>query len=457
MHIVHVASELAPIAKAGGLGDVVYGLSKCCMDAGHTISIILPYYDILDEKPLRNLKLAASFGAYEAYTATLDDLPLTLLKLQGDAFDRGSIYGGVDEIRRFLQFTQATLAYFEHADIGADILHLHDWPVSPLLYYLPKGRFTASILSIHNLFHQGHATLEDFTSTGLTPPSGPHTHDNQADVNILRSALHLTDHAVAVSPTYAGEIKTKALSDGLHDTIIENQYKISGVLNGIDTDYWNPETDPHLIAPFSDDTVASKRENRRALLQELKIKPGSGPLVCAITRLVPQKSPKLIARAARFTLENDGVFILLGTTDDPNLRALFPPHPRLHTHFTFDEALAHRTYAGADAIVIPSKFEPCGLTQMIALRYGTLPIARKTGGLSDTVFESPAPRANGFLFKDLKEEALDHALSKAFLTFHKHQDLWQARIARGLKTDFSWKKPTQEYLKLYTSLTKHRE
>lgn len=450
MHIVHVSSELAPIAKAGGLGDVVYGLSKCCLDLGHKISIILPFYDVLDTNGISELQSVGTFGPYTAHTAKLDDIPLTLISLPGDALKRGSIYGGVDEIKRFLEFDKAVLAYFEHFDIRADVLHLHDWATGALLSFLPKGRFNSTALSIHNLDHQGHATIEDYTSNGLTPPSGPSVKDSEADINILRNAIHLADRSVAVSPTYSQEIKSKLGSRGLHDTITENSSKISGILNGIDTDYWNPETDPHLPHPYTSDISASKSANRNALLKELNLKSTTGPTICAITRLVPQKSPHLIAAAARFTLNNNGTFILLGTTEDPDLRALFKANPNLHCHFTFDEALAHRTYAASDAIVIPSKFEPCGLTQMISLRYGTIPIVRATGGLIDTVFESPAPRANGFLFKEPTEEALNHALSKAFLTYHKERPKWDALIEHGRNTDFSWKKPTQDYLKLYS-------
>ncbi|MCI5052556.1 MAG: glycogen/starch synthase [Simkaniaceae bacterium] len=476
MQVLHVTSEIAPIAKAGGLGDVVYGLSKHMIATGHSVTAILPFYDCLDREPLSNLQEIDSFTIEDAlgehncqiFSASLHTIPLLLIKLPHPDHYFETIYGGLSENRRFLYFAKAALHTIEHLDLHADVLHLHDWVTGSLFTLLHthyKGqlkRFKGTMLSIHNLKHQGHAIKEDFDFIGVNGSAiaeNPLYHDpnRSGDINLLKGAIEHAGRVVAVSPTYAKEILKKENAYYLHDTIAKHRYKITGIINGIETTYWSLEKDALLPyrANYSDPLPRiydAKRSNREHLLSELGLALGGEPLYCAITRLVSQKSPHLIECAINYILKNRGTFILLGSGADKEtqehflqLKKSYNDHPRLHMHFDLDEGLAHRVYASADAIVIPSLFEPCGLTQMIAMRYGTLPIVRRTGGLADTVSEK-----NGFIFDEHSPDALSHCLEESLLLYRTHPDKWRDRQQAALKTDFSWEKPAQEYLNEYT-------
>lgn len=488
MHIVHICSELAPIAKVGGLADVVYGLCKALASEGHRLDVILPKYDCIDYSPLKNLKIdCRSLWSYEGYQrfnntvwhAEMEGINLFLIEPHhpGHYFSKGSIYGHPDDIDRFVYFSRAALEYLYKTEKRPDILHLHDWPtaLAAVLYndmYVPLGmKKCRTVLTIHNMQHQGRCSADALSKAGLMSESYM-TPDRMLDpifpftINLLKGGIEYADAVTTVSPTYEKEILTADGSFGLHETMQKNKSKFTGILNGIDTQAWNPDTDPYLAKHYNlgqspAEIRASKNDTRRAIQLAHGLKESEGPLVGCITRLVQQKGPALIKDALLHTLELGGQFILLGSNPSEDLRQEFLTLQKQFQDnavvlLEYNEGLAHAIYAGADMLVIPSIFEPCGLTQMIALRYGTIPIVRRTGGLADTVFDLetsdvPMERRNGFTF-DAPEWAAMHAvLDRAFRCYREHPAAWERLIGQGMRCDFSWHNSAQEYLKVYAT------
>ncbi len=435
MKIIHIASELAPIAKVGGLGDVVYGLAKQQKKEGDNVKIILPHYTSIDMSHLSHVKEKDGYC-----TAEYEKLPLLLL----GSYEQ--IYGG-NEVTRFASFCQQAL---EHIDDDA-IVHLHDWPVA-MIAPLVKNKV---VLSIHNCHHQG--ICKPDTLQGLNLPLNemqcPKTPDH---LNLLKCGLLYSDAIVAVSPRYAEEILTPEEGDGLEGVLAEQKQKLHGVLNGIDTDYWNPATDPYLMYDYEpNDPKIGKEGNRSHLYHELKMDRAASPLICAITRLVPQKGLDMIERALTATLANGGNFILLGSSPNPIVQGHFQHLAKAHAganlycHFTYDEKLAHMVYAASDAIMIPSLFEPCGLTQMIAMRYGAVPIVRAVGGLANTVFDGE----NGFTFTNPTPDACEKALLRAIDTYRNKPTEWSCLIDKGTSGRYGWNQSALDYRKIYLAIS----
>ncbi len=286
-------------------------------------------------------------------------------------------------------------------------------------------------------------------------------------VNLLKGGIVYSDRVTTVSPSYANEIQTWEGGCGLHETLQGLHWKVGGILNGIETDSWNPASDKSLPEnypsnpKFLDLVIETKRKNREILLSRLNMHPTSAPLIVSITRLVKQKGPELIQAAIHHTLERGGSFILLGTCYDydierefNHIRNHYHNHPNLYIGLYFNEILARQIYAAADAIVIPSLFEPCGLTQMISMRYGTIPIARETGGLADTIVDKDDIRfgedqRTGFLFRYPNQNEVRHALDRLFQCFYHEPHSWKSLIRSGLTRNLSWSKSQEAYQELY--------
>jgi starch synthase len=473
MDIVQIASEFAPIAKVGGLGDVVYGLTRELERQGHTVSVILPKYDTLPYGELKGLKpldrdLWSFDGPYPVHNAVweayYEGTHLLLLEPHHVQypFSRGKIYGCTDDIDRFIYFSRAALEYLFKTGRRPDVIHCHDWPTAlvPALYreiYVPLGmKVGKTVLTLHNVEHQGKCSPENLSRSGLRgvdflTPEKMQDDKVPALINLLKGGVVYSDCVTTVSPTYEKEIQSAPLGFGLETTFVKHRAKLRGILNGIDLLFWDPMRDPWVTR--SESQGKWKQVNRKALEGKLSLPETKGPLVVAITRLTPQKGPALIAEAILYTLERGGSFVLLGSSVDPATRAEFASiekmaasHPQVHLHFSYDEPLAHLAYAAADMIVIPSLYEPCGLTQMIALRYGTVPIVRATGGLADTIVEG----RNGFTFAGAERGDLRTALDRAFSLYTSHPRKWKELTQRGMACDFSWKRPVGEYLEVYS-------
>lgn len=471
MHVIHIASELAPIAKAGGLADVVFGLARATKKKGHSVQVILPKYEFLKIPCTPVMQDLWSYDGADqirntVWSAVVQDIPVLLLDPHhpGQFFNRPMIYGYPDDVDRFIYFSRLSLEFLFKSQNRPDVVHLHDWPtslVAPLYkeMYIPLGMRTKTVLTIHNLQHQGVCSSQNISRSGLNLEKliSKMQHTSPQYFNLLKGGITYSDFITTVSPTYEKEIQTVEGGCGLHSLLSESQQKLQGILNGIDTDYWNPATDPFLKTHYDQKTFKSgKSANRMALRKRCGLKNSKGPLLCSIGRLVSQKSPELIHYAVEKNLSQGGQSIVLGTTPHPDVRAAFEKlsqNENVFVHFEYDESLAHLTYAASDLMIIPSLFEPCGLTQMIALRYGCVPVVRKTGGLSDTIFDidtsqKPANERNGFTFDFPDRAGVDWALDRAFKLYQNPSD-WSRLVKQGMECNFGWDQSAEAYFNIY--------
>jgi starch synthase len=462
MEILHVSAELGPIAKVGGLGDVLHGLCKALLDKKQAVRVILPKYDTLDLNGIKNLEVFESqqtvyFDGRECtntlWRGTVDEIPVVFIESQTPEafFERGKIYGCPDDVDRFNYFCLSVLEYIRHGKF--DIIHLHDWHTA-ILAGLIKDRFpkreTKVILTIHNLAYQGACGLTELKRLGWH-----HEHMRIADhYNLLKGGILFADKVTTVSTSYAHEILTTHLGGHLQKTLKAHQEKFSGILNGIDYSFWNPQTDKLFPFHYSADKLGEKQKLKSLLRKRLALAEENSPIACVITRLVPQKGPELIKGAILRILEWGGQFILLGSASDAtthnqfyNLKRKLAGSPHVHLELVFSEELSHLVFAASDLFLMPSLFEPCGLTQLIAMHYGTIPVVRATGGLLDTVCEGK----NGFMFDHPTIESFHGALDRALKTWYQNPDKWHQLIQTCMHTDFSWKKPAEQYLALYSS------
>lgn len=483
MKIIHIASECAPFAKSGGLGDVVYGLSRMMQKLGHPSEVIVPNYLVSDSKIEKKLfdtfsiKLDGETFDVLVYLSLFHDITVYSIDSthSKNLFKRQKIYGEQDDVHRFLCFNYFALSFLNRGKIPLpDVLHLHDWPTGFCSAFLKfcfpdlNSKIKAKVLTIHNLKHHG-ITKKDHLSYFEFPiekiPSSYLQEDNQSYLNIKKAAIEEANHCVVVSPTYLKEIQTPLCGEGLQDFITQRIKKFSAILNGIDTEYWNPEKDLYLHRNFRsqaliDEVIEEKYRNKHFLQKHLCLAISHEPLFIFITRLVDQKAPHLILEAIKHIEKNNAQAVLLGSDPEPALKSEFEKlrgSKNIYIDFRFQESLSHLCYAAADAIVVPSIFEPCGLTQMIAMRYGTIPIVRKTGGLSDTVFDVEHSNVqknyrNGFVFEYPTLDSMDYIINRACKYFREEKENWNKLIKSCLSYDFSFKKAASEYLKIYSSL-----
>ncbi|GAB4186559.1 MAG: glycogen synthase GlgA [Simkaniaceae bacterium] len=479
MKILHISPELASIAKVGGLADVVFGLSKEFLRMGHFLSILLPKYNFFEKDDrLKNLQTKLEFSLpfpfdrckTRAWTANYEGIPLYLLEIVNLKSLYSDIYSsGDEEKKRFLIFSKAAAEFLIKSDLDIDVIHLHDWPTAVFapLWKKQGKKDTAVLLTMHNLQYQGHCSLQqaqaiiDNNTEILNAMKESYDSDK---INLLKGGILYADMLTTVSPTYAEEIQHTDKGYGLEKILQKKNSKLHGILNGIDYHFWNPETDPFLFKNFPTDPLEKllegKKENRFKLLEKLQMKEEArSPLFACISRMVYQKGPEMIIHAVRHVVEKGGKFILLGSPPEPHYKGAFEElskelegHPRAYLHFNYNEALAHRIYASSDFLLIPSIFEPCGLTQMIALRYGSLPIVRSTGGLSDTIRDGE----NGLAFEHPEISDMMKALNRAFQIFAEIGKLHDM-IRKGSKCDYSWKASAKKYLQLYKSLMSCRK
>ena len=483
MRIVHLASEFAPIAKAGGLGEVTLGLSRELTSLKEEVEMIIPKYDFIDIRKLAGVKMevpdfkCTEKGNQQAnamWSATCEGVCLKLLEVRHPSgyFHRGTIYGCEDDAARFLYFSRAALEYLKLRGKPIDILHLHDWHVA-IAAVLARDLFRLPIrsivLTIHNAEYQGRCATWDLDAIGLKGIDYLKKEKLQDDdpahpkaINLLKGGVVYANSVTAVSPTYAKEILTPEMGYHLDPTFRKFKGKIFGILNGLDLTLWNPgynEKDPI-------ETIFQKKEAiRKELASRFSLLNNHRPWVGAVTRLATQKGPELLEEAIRQTILQKGVFLLLGSCPTPKIQAHFNAlkekygsSGQLLLNFTYDEELARKIYIALDFLAIPSLYEPCGLTQMIAMRHGTIPIARATGGLSDTIFDCDNLKIdpkmhNGFLFYPFTTAAMTEGLQRAIKKFRERPAEIQRIIENGMRIDWSWKRPAQAYLSLYRKIT----
>lgn len=493
MHIIHIASEMAPLAKVGGLGDVVLGLCREISWKGHDVDIIIPKYDCMDSNEVRDLTIVQNdlMSYYDGewyrnsvWTGWVENLRVYFIDPHHPRhfFNRGCFYGCEDDIERYLYFSRAAMEFLFKQMIRPNIIHLHDWETAAVttLYadmYKKLGfGNTKFVFTIHNFEYQGKCSLSDLARIGLTDKSYL-TEEKFQDssnanlINLLKGGIVYSDFTTTVSPTYAEEVKTKAFGMGLESTVIKHQDKFAGILNGLDYSYWNPEIDRHLPVHYSSREIPANKKDRhtldkkayikKILRERLLLSEDYRPIVGSVTRLVPQKGVELIKHALWHTLERGGQFVLLGSTPIPEisaefhaLRHQFVDHPHVHLTLHHQEELAHLIFAASDIFIVPSIFEPCGLTQLIALKYGAVPVVRRTGGLADTIFDvdnsgKKFPEINGFTFDEPTDVGFDGALNRAFDKWHFHQDEWRTLMINGMNLDHSWNDSSNRYITIY--------
>ena len=475
LKVLFLASEAAPLVKIGGLGDVAGSLPAALKDLPTAVDvrIALPFYDQLD-LDRKDLEPAASFTVAhrdgpllaEVFETTLNGVPLYLIS--GPPVQAaGAVYSGNNQLdgAQFTFFSLAAMQLARSLNWQPDILHAHDWHASPAVYNLSLirdvdefYRNTQSLLTVHNLPYLGYNTGEALARFGL-PPAQRSPLPYWADHLPLPLGLLTADKINTVSKGYAREMLTPEYGSGLEEFLRTRQEDLSGILNGLDTESWNPVTDPALRINYSAESLTRRTENKTVLLAELGLEQHPDvPLIAMINRMDQQKGVDLVPDALRALRDQPWQAVILGT-GNPDLeeaaRLLDRELPQVRSVLRYDGALARRIYAGADLILIPSRYEPCGLTQMIAMRYGCVPAARATGGLRDTIEDyhhGSRPRSTGFLFQEASPWALAECLKRA-LEVYQDKRRWQGLQRRGMKKDFSWVRSAVKYLELYKELS----
>jgi starch synthase len=466
MRILAVAAELAPLAKTGGLGDAVAGLCNALARRGHDVRVLLPKYSDLPRL------------GRDAVTAVHERPPYRFVELGGEGprtylVDLAELTGSgvyaADERdgARFLKLSTAAAELGDALGWRADVLHCHDWhaALTPVAIRAARATGTAPppcVLTLHNIGYQGvfGETVLDLGGPGLRASIAA---DAVADgaVNFLRAGLRAADAITTVSPTYAAEIRTPAFGMGLEDVLGERSDALLGILNGVDYAVWSPASDPYIDARWDATDLAPKHALKQAFRARLGL-PVDGPLIGLVSRLVAQKGIDLVAAALPALLaETRASFVALGSGDDgltAQLRHIAASHPQ-RVSFTegYDEALAHHILAASDLTLVPSRYEPCGLTQMYALRYGTIPVVRATGGLADTVqhFDPATGRGTGSVFRDADPGGLLWGVRTA-LAWHADARAWRQLVANAMAADFSWHVQARPYEALYRKLVAAR-
>jgi starch synthase len=468
VRILFAASEAAPLVKVGGLGDVAGSLPRALRALGHDVRVVIPGYGAIDWKGIRPARRASIPVPYrngqqvaEIWQTEASGVPVYLVT--GPPIPRDSrVYAASieEEAREFVFFALSALWSTRELDWRPDVFHANDWHAGAAVYWLASSgrsdRFfesIASVFTIHNLPYSGLGSRPALVEYGLDSAAGASAVPAWARDSPLALALAAADMLSTVSPTYAREILTPVYGEGLDALLRTREMSLVGILNGIDTEAWNPSTDAALPSRYDPDSLERRRENRAALRSETGLDSSdAAPLLGAVARLDRQKGFEIATEPVRGWLSQGGQFVLLGTGDpaiERRMEALAQAFPgRARAVLRFDPALARRIYGGSDALLIPSRYEPCGLTQMIGMRYGTVPIARKTGGLADTIRDAAEPDGNGILFDDFAPEALWGALNRA-LSVYSQPARWTEIQRRGMTSDFSWDRSALRYVELY--------
>ena len=400
-------------------------------------------------------------------------------------FNRGCIYGCEDDVERYLYFCRCAMELLYKKQINPDIIHLHDWQsaaIAPLYYelYKPMGYNKPKIaFTIHNIEYQGLCSTTDLDWIGLDGKklNNPHKlqdNHNHHNLNLLKGGIVYSDAVTTVSPSYAKEVLTPLGGRGLDTTLVKHKDKFTGILNGIDYSYWNPEIDRYLPNHFSPREIPANKKDyhtldkkayvKKVLRDKLNLGEVHRPIIGCISRLVPQKGLEIIKHTMLAAIEKGSQFVLLGSSPIPSINAefhdlkhQFADHPHISLTLHYQEDLAHLIFAGSDIIIVPSIFEPCGLTQMIALKYGTIPIVRRTGGLADTIFDvdnsgKEFDETNGYTFDSPDAEGMYSALNRALHCWFEQPDKWRKLVVNGMNIDFSWNKSSDKYLEIYKKI-----
>ncbi|OGW72603.1 MAG: starch synthase [Omnitrophica bacterium GWA2_52_12] len=481
MIIVSAASEVAPFAKTGGLADVTGSLPAALQKNGHQVLTFLPRYRSVDIKKhklsivIDQLEVPLGRERFKARIYRQVSAPGLEFYFvdQPDFFQRDELYGTSisdypDNDRRFTFFQRALMETLVALDIRPDVIHCHDWQTGLIPAYLktiyaktPIFSKTKSVFTIHNLAYQGNFPPDSLPITGISwEEFRMEKLEFYGKVSFLKGGLVYADALTTVSERYGREIQTEEFGCGMDKVLTHRKGRIFGIVNGIDNEEWNPETDSDLASPFSAADPSNKKASKAALQkqEDMDLLP-EAPLLGVVSRLIDQKGIDILVASLDAIAQMGCQFVLLGTGDEKYhhvLREYGRRHRRrFGIHIVFDPKMAKQIYAGCDMLLVPSYYEPCGLAHLIAMRYGTIPVVRATGGLADTVAEyNPATgKGNGFSFEAYKSEALVSAIQRAAAVYRDKQ-AWQALVQNAMSCDFSWDASARKYLDVYERLLK---
>lgn len=475
MQIVFASAECAPFVKTGGLGDVAGSLPAALVRAGAEVIVMVPKYATIKDEYKAQMEHFADFyvslGWRNEYCGLekLEHDGVTYMFVDNERyFARDYPYGFFDDGERFAFFSKAITESLQHlpADFECDILHCNDWqtalaPVFLREFYqgLPLYDRVKTVFSIHNVAFQGQfsdTVMEDILGVAHIPAAATQLRCDACSINYMLGALHYADAITTVSPTYASEIQTPEFGEGLDGVLRERSYALQGILNGIDVAAFDPATDKRIAANYTVDDRSGKAVCKAKLQEELGLEVRDDrPLMVMVTRLTRQKGMDLVMYALDRILSGGVQVAVLGTGDrdyEDGLRYFQDKYPgTMAARIEFDPALSQRMYAAADMFLMPSKFEPCGLSQIIAMRYGTLPIVRETGGLKDTVqpYNEFTGEGTGFSFTNFNGDEMGDAVFRAARLFWDNREAWNRLVTQAMSQDFSWTRSADKYLDLY--------
>ncbi len=468
MKVCFIAAEAAPFVKVGGLGDVIGSLPKSLRELGVDARVILPLYSSIDRE-----RFGLKYKAYQfvdlgwrhsycgIFETEVDGVPCYFVDNE-QYFNRDSIYGQIDDGERFAFFSKAALEILPALDFKPDVVNVNDWHTALSVIYLDvlKSREAEfykdmkSVLSIHNIEFQGKFNPYEMGNLfGLENKYFDALIYN-GDLNLLKGAIQLADRVNTVSETYAREILDPYFSYGLDKILNVEQGKLRGILNGIDVDKFNPKTDPMIPVNYDLKTFEDKVQNKLAFQKEMDLEVNADiPLIGMVTRLTHQKGIDLILQASEDILRTGAQLVILGTGDahyESALRSLeHYRHDRVRSILLFSNEMSAKIYAASDLFLMPSKTEPCGLSQLISMRYGTIPVVHRVGGLRDTVIPFTGVEGNGFTFESFQAGDMMDAIYRAVTCFYQSPDEWKQIIKNNLQKDVSWEQSAKKYLDLY--------
>jgi len=470
MNILFAASEAVPFVKTGGLADVVGSLTKALRNRRQTCRVVLPYYEDIPGVEKDKMKFVTSFrvslGWRNQYCGVFESVVggVKYYFLDNEYyFKRRGHYGFFDDAERFGFFSKAVLEMLLHIDFAPDIIHCNDWQTAMVPVYLNAHyrhledfRNLRTVFTIHNIQYQGNFSYEVARDVLGLPDSAIGIVEYRGGINFRKGAIEEAEALTTVSPSYASEILDPWFGHGLDGLLREKQYKLTGILNGLDVLEYDPETDEKILQNYSTADPSGKAQNRRELQRHLGLEQSKKSLVVGmVSRLVSHKGLDLVEYAFSQMMKQGIQLVVLGAGDwqyEKFLREMVASYPKkFSVTLGFDDVLAHKIYSGADVFLMPSKMEPCGLSQMISLRYGTIPIVRATGGLNDTIRDFGGKNGNGYTFQSYNGDDMLDAINRARTDF-ADKDLWNAHIKAAMKCDLGWGKSANAYIGLYKSL-----
>ena len=473
MKVLYASSEAYPFAMSGGLADVAGALPKALRKRFVGCRVIIPLYGSISEEMRQKMTFVCNItvpvawrrqycGVFEAH---VDGVIYYFIDNQY-YFKRDGMYGHFDDAERFAFFSRAVLEVIPHIGFTPDVIHCNDWQTALIPVYLNtfyRGdelyRNIRTVFTIHNIQYQGKYGYELTADVLGLPPESQSLLDYDNCINFMKGGIQCADKVNTVSPTYAKEILNPYFSHGLDNILKEFTYKLTGIVNGIDTEVYNPETDPLIYKNYSAESIAGKAYNKKMLQQELVLPVKANiPVIGIVTRLVKHKGIDLVKCVFEELLAENVQFAILGSGEwefETFFHDMAQKYPdKIGLKLGFNPELAHKIYAGADIFLMPSQSEPCGLAQMVALRYGTIPIVRETGGLNDTISDSGDGKGNGFTFKTYNAHDMENAIWRALKSFSSKKE-WNTLKLRAMGCDNSWGASANAYIRLYKEIVEN--